>query len=139
MQNERVGEIKLGIGLCGNSSSCAPERGEEREEKEEGAHRGLPAYLRLVCLSVRVCTCVPVFIIGHTVPKGAGNDICSDNLPCLLARSNSCHGLQGLTAGQMYTIQFLIRVFHYFSADAICHNWMKAPYCSPLCHWPKPL
>lgn len=36
MQNKRVREIKLGIGLCGNSSSCAPERGEKREEEEEG-------------------------------------------------------------------------------------------------------
>lgn len=39
----------------------------------------------------------------------------------------------------MYTIQFLIRVFHYFSADAICHNRMKAPYRSPPCYWLQPL
>lgn len=77
---------KLDIGLSGTATVCP------REERRE--RKGRAGATSLSQISVRVvCLCVPVFIIGPTVPKGAGNDICSGNLSCLLARSNSCHGL----------------------------------------------
>lgn len=74
---------------------CLEQRLSAREKREERRERkGRAGATSLSQISVRVvCLCVPVFIIGPTVPKGAGNDICSDNLSCLLARSNSCHGL----------------------------------------------
>lgn len=76
--------------------------------------RGCAEATSLSQINVRVvCLCVPVFIIGPTVPVRVGNDICSDNLSCLLARSNSCHGLWALTAGQTHLIQFPRSAFHH--------------------------